>query len=226
MKTKLVFSLPPTLLRIGMIEAFDIKVKDSSARYQTRVNREIQPFLGADFIFPDHMQKGIRSLLKSTGFHPSGRSRPASEFLCKDLQNRGQFNFINNVVDINNHISLYSHLPISVFDLDKAGQDLCIRLGLDDETYIFNREGQILSLKKLMVVARHGADRSAIGSPVKDSQDTKVFAETRNIVVFIYTSTNMTSIPELEKIMADFSQLLKEEAGASSVEGVILDASS
>lgn len=226
MKTNLVFSLPPTTLRVGMIEAFNVCVKDSSEGYQARIQRDIKPLLAADYIYPDHMQKGIRSLLKTTGFHPSGRSRPASEFLCKDLQNRGQFNFINNIVDINNHISLSTQLPISVLDLDKTGSDLCIRTGFDDESYIFNREGQTLSLKKLMVVARHGADNTAIGSPVKDSQDTKVFADTKNIVVFIYTSANITSVAELQKIMNDFSRLLKEESGASVVEGVILDAAS
>jgi DNA/RNA-binding domain of Phe-tRNA-synthetase-like protein len=224
MKTSLVFSLPPTNLRIGLIEALDICVKPSSEKYQHQIIRETAPFLSPDYIFPDHIQKGIRSLLKTTGFHPSGRSRPASEFLLKDLQNRRQFNFINNIVDINNHLSLLSHLPISAMDLDKSGSELCIRVGLDDENYVFNREGQILSLKKLMVVARHGSDRSAIGSPVKDSQATKLFTESKNAVIIIYTSANITPENELNKLIQQFSRLLQEECGAKKVSGCILDA--
>lgn len=224
MKTRLVFSLPPTTLRVGLIEAFNIKVKDSTSGYSSRIFNDIRPLLSPDYIFPDHIQKGIRSLLKTTGFHPSGRSRPASEFLFKDLQNRGGFNFINNVVDINNHISLIKHLPISVFDLDKSGTDLSIRVGLDDESYVFNREGQILSLKKLMVVARHGTDRAAIGSPVKDSQATKVFTDTKNIAAIIYTSANITSVPDLEKIMHLFAQLLKQETESEEVSCAVFDA--
>lgn len=225
MKTQLVFSLQPSPLRIGLIEALNVKIKDSSSAYTSRIFNDIRPLLSPDYQFPDHIQKGIRSLLKTTGFHPSGRSRPASEFLFKDLQNRGGFNFINNVVDINNHISLTRHLPISVFDLDKSGTDLAIRVGLDDESYIFNREGQILSLKKLMVVARHGGDRAAIGSPVKDSQATKVFSETQNIAVIIYTSANITSTGELETIMQEFSRLLSQETGSEEIAYKILDAS-
>lgn len=170
------------------------------------------------------MQKGIRSLLKTFGFHPSGRSRPASEFLCKDLQNRGSFNFINNVVDINNHLSLVSHLPISTFDLDKSGNDLCLRVGLDDESYVFNREGQTLSLKKLLVVARHGSDNAAIGSPVKDSQATKVFEETANIAVIIYSSGNLTSEKDLQRLLERYMLLIKKETGAEELESAILDA--
>jgi len=224
MKTSLVISLPPASLRIGLIEARGITVRPSSPEYRERINNDTRKFTSPDSIYPDHMQKGIRSLLKTFGFHPSGRSRPASEFLFKDLQNRGSFNFINNVVDINNHLSLVSHLPISTFDLDKSGYDLCLRVGFDDESYIFNREGQNLSLKKLLVVARHGGDNAAIGSPVKDSQATKVFEETANIAVIIYSSGNITSEEDMQQLLERYMLLLKKETGAEELESAILDA--
>ena len=224
MKTSLVIVLPPTNLRIGLIEACGITVKPSTPEYRDQINSATHKFVSSDCIYPDHMQKGIRSLLKTFGFHPSGRSRPASEFLFKDLQNRGGFNFINNVVDINNHMSLVSHLPISTFDLDKSGYDLCLRVGMDNESYIFNREGQELTLKKLLVVARHGADNAAIGSPIKDSQATKVFEESKNIAVIVYTSGNVTPEEDLQRLLERYAQLLKKETGATSIESTILNA--
>ncbi len=214
MKTGLVFSLPPSSLLVGVLEARNVSVKTSSDSYKAQVNADIRKFLSSDFIYPDHMQKGIRSLLKTFGFHPSGRSRPASEFLFKDLQNRGEFNFINNVVDINNHVSLISHLPISVIDTDKSGYDLCMRIGFDDESYVFNREGHEISLKKLLVIARQGGDRAAVGSPVKDSQATKVFAETKNLAFFVYTSANVTEVDELHRLLNLMERYLKSETGA------------
>lgn len=223
MPAKVTLSLPPSHLRLGIVEAFDIKVKPSSENYLRQIAQEIAPLLDENFVYPDHLQKGIRGLLKNFGFHPSGRNRPASEFLFKDLQNRREFNSISNVVDINNHLSLKYHLPISVLDLDKTGDSLCLRVGLENEEYVFNREGQVLSLKKLLVVARHGEDRSAVGSPVKDSQATKVFEETRNVIVFIYTSANLTDHDQLQKILDEFSRLLQKEAEARSVETTIID---
>ena len=224
MKTSLVFSLPPSTLRVGVLEAANVTVKPSSESYRTLINAAVGKFLSPDFIFPDHMQKGIRSLLKTFGFHPSGRSRPASEFLFKDLQNRGEFNFINNVVDINNHFSLISHLPISVIDTDKSGLELCLRVGFDDESYVFNREGHEISLKKLLVIARQGSDRAAVGSPVKDSQATKVFAETKNLAFFVYTSTNITEVDELHQLLNQMGKHLKSETGADEITSTVYSA--
>ena len=119
MQTKVTFDLPESTLRIGFLEAFNINVKPSTEKYQQIITKDIEGMLKPGYAYPDNMQKGVRSLLKTFGFHPSGRSRPASEYLFKDLTNRGSFNYINNIVDINNHISLTYKLPISVFDLDK-----------------------------------------------------------------------------------------------------------
>jgi DNA/RNA-binding domain of Phe-tRNA-synthetase-like protein len=110
-----------------------------------------------------------------------------------------------------------------VFDLDASGFNLCVRIGLEDENYVFNREGQVLSLKKLLLVARHGEDRTAIGSPVKDSQATKVFEATRNVIMFIYTSANLTTEEELGNILDETAQLIKTEAEAETVETCIID---
>lgn len=223
MKTTLTFSLQASSLRVGLVEALDIRVKPSSDAYRQQIRADIAPMLAPGFIYPDSKQKGIRSLLKITGFHPSGRSRPASEFLFKDINNRGCFNFINNVVDINNHLSLVSHLPISVFDLDKSGYQMSLRVGFDDESYVFNREGQTLSLKKLLVAARANADHAAFGSPVKDSQATKVFEETTNIAAIIYTSSSLTPEDELNELLTRFAELLKQETEAKTVEACILN---
>jgi DNA/RNA-binding domain of Phe-tRNA-synthetase-like protein len=224
MKTNLIFSIPPSQLRIGLIEAINVCVGPTDAYYKASIEQETAHILKDDFQYPDHIRKGIRSLLKTFGFHPSGRSRPASEFLVKDLINRKEFNSINNIVDINNHLSLKSHLPISVLDLDKTGTDLCIRTGLPDEKYIFNKEGQLLSLKNLILVADQSPANGAYGSPVKDSQATKIFAETKNILGIIYTSANITPVEELESLLEEFANHLQKQAKAEKIDFSILDA--
>lgn len=222
MQTKITFDLPESTLRIGFLEAFNIKVKPSTDNYQQTINNDIQKMLVPGYAYPDNMQKGVRSLLKTFGFHPSGRSRPASEYLFKDLTNRGSFNNINNIVDINNHISLKYKLPISVFDLDKSGFNLCLRVGNDTEEYVFNKEGQILTLKKLLLVAKTGAE--AIGTPVKDSQATKVFEPTNKIAFFVYSSSNLTTVDEMNKILNEIGKYLQEEAEATDIATSVLDA--
>ena len=222
MKTNIVFSLPPSKLRIGILEASGITVTSSPAEYVAEINSDIAKILQPNFIYPDHLKKGIRSLLRNFGFHPSGRNRPASEFLVKDVTNRGTFNSINNVVDINNHISLTTHLPISVLDLDVTGYELSIRLGMENESYVFNKEGQILSLKNLLTISRV-PDIKAFGSPVKDSQESKIFEHTKNIIVCIYTSSNLTSNDLLERYLNNFAQKLVKYTGAEKTEFTVLD---
>jgi DNA/RNA-binding domain of Phe-tRNA-synthetase-like protein len=223
MNTNLIFSLPPSQLRVGLIEAKGIKVKQSSDEYLAEINKDISHILQPDFIYPDHLKKGIRSLMKSFGYQPSGRNRPASEFLVKDLLNRKEFNSINNIVDINNHLSLKYHLPISILDLDKTGPNLCIRLGEEGENYIFNSIGQELSLKKLLIITSQDDTKKGFGSPVKDSHATKIFEEAQNVIGFVYTSANITSNEELGKILEEFKTNLEKQAKASSVEWKILD---
>ena len=74
------------------------------------------------------------------------------------------------------------------------------------------------------MAARHGGDRTAFGSPVKDSQLTKVFAETKNLAYIVYTSVNITSEEELHSLLNLAAKLLATEAGASETASMVLDA--
>ncbi|MBF0406638.1 MAG: hypothetical protein HQM10_04745 [Candidatus Riflebacteria bacterium] len=224
MKTKITFSLPPGPLQIGVLEADGVKIRQSSEKYLSKIKSDIAHILQPGWVYPDAIQKGIRSLLKTYGFHPSGRNRPASEFLAKDLQARGEFKPINNVVDINNHVSMLSFLPISVIDRAKDTEDIILRTGTEAEEYVFNKEGQVLSLKNLLVLARNSGNHLPVGSPVKDSQETKVFEDTRNILVVIYSSCRLISSEKLSEYLCIFSEYLKSEALAERVEHQIFDA--
>ncbi len=224
MKPSLRLALPPGPLRLGVLSAEGVTVRPSSGDYLGRIRADIEPLLASHWIYPDALRKGIRSLLKAYGFHPSGRNRPASEYLAKDLLDRREFKPINNVVDINNHLSLISHLPISVVDLDKAGDSLGVRVGGERENYVFNAEGQVHDLENLLVVTRENGRSEPIASPVKDSQGTKVFAETKRIFVAIYTSQTVTPVDELRGWLDRFSALLRSEAGATEIWSDVIDA--
>lgn len=223
MQTSIHFALPPGRLRVGLIEANGLTVKPSSPAYLQEVNRDIGSRLDPDYVYPDYLRKGIRSLLKSYGFHASGRNRPASEYLVKDLQGRGSFHAINNVVDINNHLSLVSHLPISILDLDKTGNALCLRLGRRDEHYLFNQEGQDLQLGNLIVVAHADGDGPAFGSPIKDSHATKISPGTVNALGIIYSSDTISETRALDDLLARFADLLRREANAAQVTWDVID---
>jgi DNA/RNA-binding domain of Phe-tRNA-synthetase-like protein len=137
------------------------------------------------------VQQEVRAMLRHGTYKPSGRGKPASEFLLHAAL-RGEFPLVNGAVDANNAISLTSGLPGSIFDADLTGPALFLRHGLPGEAYVFNPSGQSIDLEDLVVVCRAG-ERSwePCGSPIKDSMTTKVRADTRNVIAVLYAPRSL-----------------------------------
>lgn len=132
----------------------------------------------------DTLKTQVRGLLRHGGFKPSGRNKPASEYLVKAAAS-GFLSSINALVDVCNVVSLHSGLPISVVDLDRTEGDL--RVGVvDSDSYVFNASGQELRLDGLLCL--HDAT-GPCANAVKDSQRTKTHDGTTR-ALFIVWGTN------------------------------------
>src|ERR1700731_3977261 len=88
---------------------------------------ELQALLSLEAPAPlrsdDAVREAVRQLLRQGGFKPTGRSKPASEYLLKAVRD-GLLAPINLAVDVCNVVSFHSGLPISVVDLDRAREPL------------------------------------------------------------------------------------------------------
>ena len=93
----------------------------------------------------DDVRKAIRDLLRHGGFKPTGRSKPASEYLIKAADS-GRLSPINLAVDVCNIVSLHSGLPISVIDLDLARNPLSVSGGRRDLPTSRSAMPQIMSM--------------------------------------------------------------------------------
>ena len=118
---------------------------------------------------PDAVKPAVRDLLRHGGFKPSGRAKPASEYLVKAVE-RGVMGSINPAVDCCNVASLWSGLPFSVVDVHKSTGPWRIGLAKPDTVYVFNPSGQEINISGL--VSLFDAE-GPCGGPVKDSQRTK-----------------------------------------------------
>jgi DNA/RNA-binding domain of Phe-tRNA-synthetase-like protein len=151
--------------------------------------------------------------LRHGKYKPSGRAKPASEFLLK-AASRGDFPVINPPVDANNAVSLESGLPGSIFDTALSGEELVLRRGRPDERYVFNPTGQEIDLTDLLLVARDGSGGSApCGNPVKDSMATKIRPETRRLVAVLYAPFD-EPVERLEGWARRYEELLADWCGA------------
>lgn len=173
--------------------------------------------------FPSEaLKENVRKLLKSGGFKPTGRNKPASEYLAQAAR-EDRFPFLNNLVDINNYISLSSGLPVTLLDLDATSEEILIRHGHEGEKYIFNPSGQEIDLSGSIVVCRaNPAPGIPLGSPVKDSMEGKIKEHTRSIIGVIYSPTGFILPPILKEYLDEFVRLLQEFGKAENTEADLL----
>ena len=131
------------------------------------------------------LREGVRSMLRLGGYKPSGRNKPAQEYLARCLE-EGKFPRINPAVDCLNALSVRVGIPISMLDRDAFSQRLVIRLGNPSESYVFNASGQSLELEHLVVVCGGENGEKPLGSPVKDSMAGKIHETVSRIVCILY----------------------------------------
>jgi len=132
----------------------------------------------------DEVRKAVRDLLRSGGFKPSGRSKPASEYLIKAATNE-LLGPITLAVDLCNAVSLHSGLPISVVDPDKLTEPIRIETPTEG-SFVFNASGQEIDVAGLLcLVDAEGPCANA----VKDSQRTKTGPGSTRALYLIWGTT-------------------------------------
>src|SRR4051812_39279694 len=67
----------------------------------------------------DSVKNAVRDLLRTGGYKPAGRGKPASEYLAQAAE-RGDFPRISHIVDAINLVSFESGLPISLLDSERV----------------------------------------------------------------------------------------------------------
>lgn len=194
--------------------ATGVVVKPSSDSLRAKIDALVEQRKDAEF--PAEIKEAVRNLLKSGGFKPSGRNKPASEYLAQAAR-EGRFPIINNLVDINNYISLQTGLPISLLDLTSIGDQLLLRFGREGERYVFNSGGQEIELKGLICACNGGTD-APLGNAVKDSMVGKIKEHTTDVAAIIYAPNSGDLARVAKDQIETFANLLREEGNATSVD--------
>jgi DNA/RNA-binding domain of Phe-tRNA-synthetase-like protein len=162
----------------------------------------------------DALRETIRVLLRHGGFRPTGRSKPASEYLLKAAA-ENRLTSINLAVDACNAVSLHSGLPISVVDLDRAATPLSIRIAEPGSSYVFNASGQTIDLGGLVCLCDSSGP---CANAVKDAQRTKTHPGTTRTLSVIWGST---ALPGRTAQAATWYRELLQRGGATTNECVV-----
>lgn len=146
------------------------------------VRELLRPDADAPLRRDEGVRGAVRDMLRHGGYKPTGRGKPASEYLVR-VASEGALTTINLAVDICNAVSLHSGFPISVVDLARARAPFRVAIAADEATYVFNASGQEIDLGGL--VCLFDAE-GPCANAVRDAQRTKTGPDTRATLSVIW----------------------------------------
>jgi DNA/RNA-binding domain of Phe-tRNA-synthetase-like protein len=157
----------------------------------------------------DAIRTQIRDVFRHGGYKPTGRGKPASEYLVKAAKDR-RLGSINAAVDVCNAVSLHSALPISLVDLDRAEPPLRIAIVRDDQRFVFNAAGQEIRLAGLVCL---WDEQGPCANGIKDSQRTKTCDTTIRTMSVVWGSQEL--VDHTDRAVAWYRELC-ERLGATT----------
>lgn len=152
----------------------------------------------------DAVRQAVRDLLRHGGFKPTGRSKPASEYLARAAE-EGRLGSINPAVDAGNAVSLHSGLPVSVVDLDRTAPPLRVAIAPKGSSYVFNAAEQVIDVAGLVCLFDA---QGPCANAVKDAQRTKTTAETTNTLSIIWGTSTLPG--RAEEALRWYCELARE----------------
>ena len=159
------------------------------------------------------VREAVRRLLRQSGFRPTGRSKPASEYLLKAVS-EARLSSINLAVDVCNIISLHSGLPISVVDLARAREPFRVGVAPARASYVFNPAGQVIDLGGLLCLFDA---EGPCANAVKDAQRTKTSPETRRTLSLVWGTVALEGRAEQTEIW--YRNLLEQQGATTEAVG-------
>ena len=192
----------PGLMAIAITAVFDSPLGESVTP------SEIFAMLDTQFESPiskhENTKTLVRDVLRQTGYKPTGRGKPASEYLIKAVSEK-RLGKINPCVDILNIVSLHCGFPISVVDLELVSDPLTLKPAPPETSFVFNASGQEIKLDGLVCLFD---EAGPCANAVKDSQRTKTSATTTKTLSVFWGVQSLET--QVDAGVAWYAELLRK----------------
>jgi DNA/RNA-binding domain of Phe-tRNA-synthetase-like protein len=191
--------------------AFETRFPSALAELDERA-RHLGALLRVDAEAPLHaddaVRAAVRDLLRHGGYKPTGRGKPASEYLLR-AATEGTLASINAAVDACNAVSLHSGLPISVIDVERARAPFEVKIAPAGASYVFNASAQTIDVEGLLCL--FDAD-GPTANAVKDAQRTKTHPQSTHTLSIIWGTR---ALGDRTERAFEFYRALCESVGAT-----------
>ena len=155
-----------------------------------------------------------RKAYKALGKEPN-RYRSSAEAMCRRIAKERGLYYINNVVDINNYLSIKSGYSMGTYDLAKTKGD--IRWMRAPEGTAYRGIGKdVLNIEFLPVLFD---EEGPFGNPTSDNDRTMITDATEDLLLGYYAFDGAEDLPAL---LSEAKDLLEKYAGGREFETEIL----
>jgi DNA/RNA-binding domain of Phe-tRNA-synthetase-like protein len=193
-------------LQIGSIVA-EVVVDESSGDLNEKLNglvKEIEENLTVPDIAKETAIAAMRKVYRTVGKDPT-KYRVSSEALLRRIGRGLGLYRVNNVVEINNYLSMKSRCPVCAYDTGKIDGDILFSVAPADTVYEGIGRGE-LNIEFLPVFMDQ---RGAFGSLTSDSARTCISKDTKRI---LFNLVSVHPHDELKLWILEAADLLKAHA--------------
>lgn len=159
--------------------------------------------------------KDGRETYKKLGKAPSKYRLSSEALIRRVLQGKGIYK-INNIVDINNLISLKSKFPVGSYNIKNLHSPITLTIGKDGEQYKGIGK-ELINIANLPVLTD---SIGSFGSPTSDSERAMITNNAIEILICIYSFSGKTDV---EIFLEYCKELLERYAGGREIETLIID---
>jgi DNA/RNA-binding domain of Phe-tRNA-synthetase-like protein len=155
-----------------------------------------------------------REAYKKLGKAPSKYRLSSEALIRRALQGKGVYK-INNIVDINNLISLKSKFPVGSYDINNLNSPVSLSIGKEGDRYKGIGK-ELLSIENLPVLNDAAA---SFGSPTSDSERAMIKDDAKEVLMCVYSFSGSA---DLEGYLKYAEELLEKYAEVKDIETKII----
>lgn len=196
---------------LGCIQA-KVKVEKSNKSLLKEINQycdELSEKISLEDIATLPRISDARNVYRKLGKAPS-KYRVSSEALMRRvLQKKGLYQ-INNIVEINNLISLKSDFSVGSYNINNIQSPICLTIGEEGQKYKGIGK-ELINIENLPVLSD---SISTFGSPTSDSERAMITNNVDEIVMCIYSFSGKE---EVEDYLNYAKELLETYADATNI---------
>ncbi len=198
---------------LGILE-YDIEIAPTNQETQAVIDEVLSQLQNVDEITQIPTIRDTRDAYKACGKSPS-KYRSAAEAMLRRIKQKKGLYKINNVIDIQNMMSVSSGYSIGSYDASQIEGDVILDVAKEGMSYqgIGKEDINISNLPVLF------DDAGPFGNPSSDSIRAMIKEDTKKIVTVVYSFSE----DDLADFLLQYQDILEEFTSAQNIELSIVD---